>query len=94
MKRCPCCGQVIPPAIQLHGPICQRIYNLLRGGPRTAEALRELVWGNRERSYSLIYAELKMVRRQLEAHHGLTITHPWRNGEYRLEAYCVNRRAA
>src|SRR5215471_15231860 len=84
-KRCRCCGQIIPPDIVFHGPVLQRVYNELRRAPRTAEQLRELVYGYREISYSAIYVEIRVLNRKLKPY-GLRVYSPWRNAAYRLEA--------
>jgi len=93
MKRCSCCGQVIPPDVVLPGPVAQRVYNLLRSAPHTAHQLRELVYGRRAIAHNSIYAEIKFLRRQLAAY-GLTVNHPPRCGEYYLEELHAHRRTA
>jgi DNA-binding response OmpR family regulator len=76
------------PQLIFSGPVLQRIYNELRRAPRTAEELRDLVWGNRAISLSAIYVEIHMLRRKLHPH-GLTIESCWRRRKpYRLVKLC------
>jgi len=81
MKRCATCGQIIPPDLAL-GPVKQTIYNALCKAPRTAEELRELVWGNRDIGWKTIHAHMWGLRRALRPH-GLAIRNRWR-GAYHL----------
>jgi hypothetical protein len=72
------------PHILLPGPVLQRIYNELRRAPKTAEQLRDLVWGQRDISYSAVYVEIHLLKAKLRPY-GLTVRCLWR-GPYRLEA--------
>jgi RecB family exonuclease len=73
------------PQLIINGPVLQRIYNELRRAPRTAEQLRDMVWGHRDISYSAIYVEIYLLKRKLRPH-GLTISSCWRRKKpYRLE---------
>ena len=69
MKRCHCCGQVIPPVMTLP-PVIQRIYDTLRDQPRTAEELRDIIWRDDPDGGPLsrhtIYVHIDRLKRRLK----------------------------
>jgi hypothetical protein len=79
MKRCPCCGQAIPPKLVL-GPVKRRIYDELLLRPCTAEILRERVWAD-VKSRSNLHAHIMQLRQRLRPH-GLTIRPDWNGGRH------------
>jgi hypothetical protein len=78
-KRCPCCGQVMPPKIAGLGPVKRAIYRELLIQPCSSAFLRKRV---RPTSATNLYMHIKGLKEQLKPL-GLTIKAEWR-GTYRI----------
>lgn len=85
IKRCACCGQVIPPShykLRL-SPYQQRIYDAVRDRPRSTDELRALLYG----SYAVapgektIHVIVSQLNRRLKPY-GIKLRNPQR--EYRI----------
>lgn len=87
VKRCACCGQVIPPSqTKLHlSPYQRRVYDAVRERPRSTQELRTLLYG----AYAIapgektIHVIVSQLNRRLKPY-GVRLRNP--QSEYRIIA--------